>query len=43
MRCSSTNGSKFAIISFGSNYKFMSINGKNIIDYNNNNSAEAIR
>ena len=36
-------GSKFAIISFGSNYKFMSINGKNIIDYNNNTSAEAIR
>ena len=28
-------GSKFAIISFGSSFSFMQINGKQIIDYNN--------
>jgi len=36
-------GSKFSIISFGSDYTFMTINGQQIIDYNNNTSGEAIR
>lgn len=36
-------GSKFSIISFGSNYTFMTINGKQVIDYNNKTSEEAIR
>ena len=36
-------GSKFAIISFGCNYTFMTINGQQIIDYNNNTSEQAIQ
>ena len=36
-------GSKFAIISFGSSYSFMTINGQQIIDYNNNTSEQAIQ
>ena len=35
-------GSKFAIISFGSNYNCMSIDGKNVIDYNDYTSKQAL-
>ena len=35
-------GSKFSIISFGSNYNCMSIDGKNVIDYNDYTSKQAL-
>ena len=35
-------GSRFAIISFGSNFDYMKINGEELIEYNNETSAKAI-
>ena len=35
-------GSKFSIISFGSNEKVMNINGKQVIDYNDFTSKQAL-
>ena len=35
-------GSKFSIISFGSNEKCMNINGKQVIDYNDFTSRQAL-
>ena len=35
-------GSKFSIVSFGSNYEYMQIGGKTVIEYNDTNSKEAI-
>ena len=34
--------SKFSIISFGTRHKVLAVNGKEVVDYNNNNVAEAI-
>ena len=35
-------GSKFSIISFGSSFDYMRIDGSNLIEYNDENSTKAI-